>query len=179
MNYYNIVTKKVLTLDEIIKENPLSCIPKGADLTSLNYFPIVESDEPSYDSITQGLRFEIVKNEANEYKRIWHIYQLPIEQIEKNIIEKNNTLKNNIISFTETTLDNFAKERGYDDIRSACSYYGSPVEKYANDAIIALDIRSRTWEALYKLLEDVENGIVEIPTTIEEVMAILPKAEWS
>lgn len=182
IEFYNPTLKVVKTIDLIRNENPNSSIPEGADMSIIGYFPIVETVEPMYDIVTQGLRYSIdaiATKTGIEYHRAWSIYDLPQEKIDENIAINNKTIKENIISFAEKRLDDFAKERGYDDIKSACSFYGSPVLQYHNDAVIALDVRSRTWESLYKLLNDVETGLVPIPKGIDEVNTILPILKWS
>lgn len=74
-------------------------------------------------------------------------------------------------------LDAFAQERGYDNIMSACSYFGSANPRFKAEADRAIALRDATWAKCYEILDDVLAGKRPIPTE-EELFAELPKLEW-
>lgn len=84
----------------------------------------------------------------------------------------------NIISDAQSLLDNFASERGYDGIISACSYSGSSIDKFASEGCYAVIARDTTWSTLYTLLEQVEAGIKPKPTCFADVLPLLPSLSW-
>jgi hypothetical protein len=178
-HFYNPTTKLVKTLDAIREDNPYSSIPEGADLSSLGYLPVIESEEPAYDTFTEDLRYSVVSDLDNNYNRVWEVYPLPSETIQANKTKQADEIKASVTAYAQNRLDNFAKTKGYDDIKSACSYYGSSVARFNQDAIDALDVRSRTWDILDQLEADVTNGIKTCIMTIGELEAILPVLKWS
>lgn len=182
IHFYNPITNKTNTVDEIRAIHPTASIPENADISVLNYYPVVETQEPTYNAITHALGFKIVPVSVKgitEYHREWYVYELPAEQVEANTAKQQEELIQSVKYMAQKRLDDFALTREYDDIKSACSYYGSPVVKYHNDAVDALALRSQTWDILDTLLADVENGVKPMPTSVEEVIALLPTLQWS
>ena len=74
-------------------------------------------------------------------------------------------------------LDDFARTRGYDNIMSACSYFGSANPRFKQEADRAIALRDATWAAAYALLDDVLSGQRPMPT-FDEVCAALPALTW-
>jgi hypothetical protein len=58
----------------------------------------------------------------------------------------------------QARLDEFARERGYADIVSACSYATSTVDKYKTEAKRCVKKRDEAWSTLYALIETVDTG---------------------
>ena len=85
-----------------------------------------------------------------------------------------------LAEFTETIqhrLDAFAQTRGYDNIMSACSYFGSANPRFKAEADVAIRLRDETWAACYAILEAVLAGERPAPT-LEALFAELPPLEW-
>lgn len=72
-------------------------------------------------------------------------------------------------------LDNKAKERGYDNIISACSYAGYPNDFQAEGAAFGT-WRSDVWKYAFQVEADVRAGKRPMPTA-EELIAELPAFE--
>lgn len=90
----------------------------------------------------------------------------PPEEVQKSYIDA-----------IQKRLDEFAQTRGYDNIFTVCSYYGSKNEKFSAEAKRCIDLRDATWEKCYQILDDVNNGNREIPT-LEQVISELPVLTW-
>lgn len=75
-------------------------------------------------------------------------------------------------------LDTTAQSRRYDNIFTAISYVNSTDEVFAREAKACLEWRDKVWRTCYNILDEVEDGLREIPT-IEELMAELPVIEWN
>ena len=84
----------------------------------------------------------------------------------------------NIVILTQKRLDDFARTRNYDSIVSACTYYGSPVPKFAAEAAYAVEARSLTWAKLYEMLGEVEAGTRPMPTGYIDIEPELPVLQW-
>lgn len=74
-------------------------------------------------------------------------------------------------------LDEFAQERGYDGIMSACTYATSTVERFRHEGERAVMLRDNTWAACYAILAEVLAGERPVPT-LEELVAELPALTW-
>jgi hypothetical protein len=78
----------------------------------------------------------------------------------------------------QAKLDSFAQTRGYDNVMSACSYATSNVAKFKAEGQYCVEMRDATWVALYQIVNDVDNGILEMPANFEEINAYLPILQW-
>lgn len=76
-------------------------------------------------------------------------------------------------------LDNFARTRNYDSILAACTYATSEVEKFRIEGQTAVNLRDRTWAALYTFSAELTEGIRPFPKTFDDVIEALPVLEWT
>lgn len=83
-----------------------------------------------------------------------------------------------IVAATQERLDAFARERSYDDIKSACTYAGCSVVKFDTEGSYCRDARAETWDVLYALLGEVEAGTRPLPTGFAEIEPLLPALAW-
>jgi hypothetical protein len=93
-------------------------------------------------------------------------------------------LQAEVIRLVQERLDDFAKTRGYDDIKSACGYAGCSVSSFATEGAYCRDARAETWAALYALLDLVQagnwptTGAAQAPTSYEDIEPQLPALSW-
>jgi hypothetical protein len=83
-----------------------------------------------------------------------------------------------VIDAVQARLDAFAKEHGYDNIQSACTYVTSTEPRYATDAATAVAMRDSTWATLHSLFDETVQGTRQMPSTVEEVIELLPVLVW-
>ena len=88
-------------------------------------------------------------------------------------------LLDSITSAIQNALDDFARTRGYDDIRSACTYALSADAAFRAEGEYCMALRDATWREAWNLLDEVKAGVRAIPSEAE-VMALLPvgSAVW-
>lgn len=79
---------------------------------------------------------------------------------------------------TQGLLDAFAQTRGYDDIKSTCTYINSQIPSYAAEANRAIYLRDLTWATLYQYLSNVIAGTQPLPVDWAEIASILPALTW-
>ena len=79
---------------------------------------------------------------------------------------------------TQERLDNFARQRGYDGILSACTYVGSAIPKFNDEGIAARNARDMTWAALYGIMQDIMDGKRQMISSYEEIEGELPACVW-
>lgn len=71
-------------------------------------------------------------------------------------------------------LNHEAQLKNYGDIVSACSYAGAP-NPFQEESTRFLAWRGSVWSSLYRYVNDVVSGVSPIPSSMEEVLAQLPK----
>ena len=76
-------------------------------------------------------------------------------------------------------LDDFARQKGYDDLRSACTYTNSSIEVYRTEGIRATELRDLTWYTLYVYFNDVITGVRDLPVTWNDIAQNLPELTWT
>lgn len=86
-------------------------------------------------------------------------------------------IKNQVITRVQSSLDTFARSRGYDGIISACTYVTSTVPQFASEAQRCVQLRDSMWSACYAILAAVQAGTRTMPT-VNEVLAELPQLTW-
>lgn len=75
-------------------------------------------------------------------------------------------------------LDDFARQRNYDNILSACTYATSTVANFKAEGQACVNLRDATWAAAYDILAKVQAGKRPMPTSIADIEADLPAAVW-
>lgn len=93
-----------------------------------------------------------------------------------NAVARLQGLKASIVAQAQSRLDNFARERGYDGILSACTYVSDP--NFSIEGQRCVDLRGQTWAKLYEMLAEVETGTRTIPADFAEVESELPELTW-
>ena len=93
------------------------------------------------------------------------------------VIEKAETDKTyKYKSAIQDWLDSKAREHGYDNIISACSYAGY-TNPFQDEAKRFIKWRGSVWETAYQIMQDVENGDREPPATPQDLISELPTFE--
>jgi hypothetical protein len=87
-------------------------------------------------------------------------------------------LQAQIVQFTQQRLDDFARTRNYDDIKSACDYAGCSVQKFSIEGQYCKDKRAETWAKLYEILAEVQAGTRPMPTGYGDIEPELPVLVW-
>lgn len=143
------------------------------------YAWVFPAPQPTYDPITHSVR-EIAPEltDKGHWEQRWEVVALPAEAVAANQAAKAEQIKASIVQATQARLDDFARERGYDDIKSASGYVGCSVARFAAEGAYCRDARAETWDALYTMLAEVEAGTRLIPTGYSDIEPELPVLEW-
>ncbi|MDL2286220.1 hypothetical protein LJC24_02110 [Desulfococcaceae bacterium OttesenSCG-928-F15] len=88
-----------------------------------------------------------------------------------------------IDDFIESYMNNFVKTRAdgtpaYTSMASAISYRDCGDPQFEKEAEYCNRMRTQIWRTVADYLREVAMGIKEMPTTLEEVQALLPVLEW-
>lgn len=84
----------------------------------------------------------------------------------------------------QSRLDDFAKTRQYDNIKSAGSYVGCSVPRFAIEGGYCRDKMAETWDALIAIMAAVQagnwptTGAGQVPTGYSDIESALPTLEW-
>jgi hypothetical protein len=101
--------------------------------------------------------------------------QALISEREKPTLEQ---LEAQFTDIIQQRLDDFARQRNYDGILSACTYATSAVAKFKSEGQACVNLRDATWAAAYTILANVQAGKRQMPTSIADIEADLPAAVW-
>ena len=152
---------KIFYINEVRKLFPNTSIPDDANLDEFGFTKLIYTTPPSvlpWHRIDQG--------DPVDNTQTW--IQVPLTETE--IIDQCNALLNE-------KLDTFAKERGYDNVLSACSYATSTVPKFQLEGQTCVRLRDECWNCLFSIISDVRDGIREMPTW-EQIETELPALVW-
>lgn len=161
------------------------------------YYKCFFDDTPSYDPITETL----VEDPHVIGECVYVIRRVTDKDLDAIMAELNtfiaNELANNrvptvtslpngvldsIMNLTvkrvQLSLDEFAKTRGYDDIRSLCTYATSTNAKFKTEGERGIVLRDLTWDALYDYMGTVSAGGIPYPFTWNNISSVLPALTW-
>lgn len=134
------------------------------ELKELGYLKVIYKDYPTNtDEFKKVVQFSEVKGDT---------YVISYEIVSKNLEELTALFKEK----TQQLLDAKAREKGYDDILSACSYAGYDNDFRAEGEAFGI-WRARVWKYGYALLNGVAEGKHKLPASFDEILAEMPTLE--
>ena len=133
-------------------------------LKALGYLKVVEEPCPSFDTD--------FKKAVPDWRIEDDTYIMSYKLEDKDIHELTTLFKEK----AQELLDTKAREKGYDDILSACSYAGYENDFKAEGEAFGV-WRAKVWKYGYALLEAIGKGKRKLPERFEELMNELPKLE--
>lgn len=77
----------------------------------------------------------------------------------------------------QSYLDLIVRERGYDGIISACSYYNSTNNKFSAEANACIAWRDSVWLKAIEIKKQIDEGVRNQPS-IDEFLSELPEIVW-
>ena len=123
---------------------------------------------------SQQVSFEVVPGYDG---KLYEKGKEPVKTPEEVQAETQAAMQEEFTNAIQQRLDAFAQERGYDNIMSACSYFGSNNARFKAEAGRAIQLRDDTWAVCYAILDAVLAGEREVPT-LEDLFAELPELVW-
>lgn len=139
-------------------------------------FPI---PQPTFNQVTEFVR-EIIPQqvESGNWEQRWEVVNLDPDIAAANQLAEQARIKNEIVFNTQKRLDLFAQTRNYDDIKSASDYAGCSVPKFSQEGTYCRDARAETWNVLYQVLAEVEQGTRPMPQGFQDIEPLLPQLQW-
>ena len=132
------------------------------------YEPIVVKDAPSYDKLTHKIVYGQPTKKKDKWSLGWDVIELTTDESASEM----NRFISDCEMIIKAKLDEFARERGYDSILSACTYATSKVSRFKVEGQKAVNIRDQVWDAFYKAIESGQFS------TYEEIEKQLPLMAW-
>lgn len=178
MSYVNINTLEKVEAVDIMLANPQVSFPNRGwsdeELEPYGYaelhFPVEHPFPSTYEKLVEGTPAKI----GDKYYIQFETVPMSTEEIGY----KKAQIYNDIIAQTQSRLDNFAQSRNYDTILSLATYATSTVPKFAQEGQYGVEARDLTWAKLYEIMQEVEAGIREYPTSYADIEPQLPTLEW-
>lgn len=100
------------------------------------------------------------------------VYKISYKIVSKNLEELTALFKEK----TQELLDAKAREKGYDDILSACSYAGYDNDFRAEGEAFGI-WRAKVWKYGYGLLNAIAEGKHKMPKSFDEILVEMPTLE--
>lgn len=148
-------------LPEILTNNN---IPNG-------YFEVKIVEKPQVDIPNQ-----LVENApvwvSNHYEQSWSINYIINESL--TIVDVQEKIKIQ----AQELLETFARERGYFNLLSACSYINSNIDSFRSDAALCIEKRDEMWMILTSIQTKIENNERDMVYDISEIIDELPSLVW-
>lgn len=162
MRYFDRSTKNTPNLYEIRLKHTNYSIPDGADLSFLGYDTFILTEAPT------PLPFHrVVEDTPTTNIQVWKQVPFTDDEVISYVVER-----------IQQRLDNFAKTRSYDDIKSLASYAGDSDPIFNAEGTYGRNIRSQTWRKAITMLNEIKAGTRPKPQTYEEFEAELPLLQW-
>lgn len=134
------------------------------ELKELGYLKVIYKDYPANtDEFKKVVQISEVKDDT---------YVISYEIVSKNLEELTALFKEK----TQELLDAKAREKGYDDILSACSYAGYDNDFRAEGEAFGI-WRAKVWKYGYGLLNAIAEGKHKMPKSFDEILAEMPTLE--
>lgn len=134
------------------------------ELKELGYLKVIYKDYPTNtDEFKKVVQSSEVK--GNTYVISYAIVSKNLEELTALFKEK-----------TQELLDAKAREKGYDDILSACSYAGYDNDFRAEGEAFGI-WRAKVWKYGYGLLNAIAEGKHKMPKSFDEILAEMPTLE--
>lgn len=134
------------------------------ELKELGYLKAIYEEYPTNtDEFKKVVQSSEVKGDA---------YVISYEIVSKNLEELTALFKKK----TQELLDAKAREKGYDDILSACSYAGYDNDFRAEGEAFGI-WRAKVWKYGYGLLSAIAEGKHKMPKSFDEILTEMPTLE--
>ncbi|WP_103600349.1 hypothetical protein [Campylobacter concisus] len=166
MQLYNIKEKYISDVPYIItdKATLYTKFLNKEELKELGYLMVVEEPYPTFDSdFKKAIPNDHIKDDT--YISSYKVVDKTLDELTLLFKEK-----------TQELLDAKAREKGYDDILSACSYAGYENDFKAEGEAFGV-WRAKVWKYGYALLEAISKGKKELPKSFKELIKDMPKLE--
>ena len=134
------------------------------ELKEYGYLKAIYKDYPTnIDEFKKVVQISEVKGDT---------YVISYEIVSKNLEELTALFKEK----TQELLDAKAREKGYDDILSACSYAGYDNDFRAEGEAFGI-WRAKVWKYGYGLLNAIAEGKHKMPKSFDEILTEMPTFE--
>jgi|GEM_PF-3578502 hypothetical protein len=154
MSYYYSVKEQGFFNSEIHKDIPEDAI----QITDEYYNVLLNGQSNGKQIITDENGYPILLDLSKGKEKEIYLYEF-----EENVLKY---------------LDNVAKERGYDDIISLCSYATSSNEQFRKEGIAGNEFRDKVWIKFFELSEQIKNGERDLRISSETLCKLLPEIVW-
>lgn len=173
----DVIEQYPYTVAQLKRDNPQTSFPAELNdvvLSSFGVYPVKQTSIPTFDAATH----KAVEDTPTKVDDVWQQNWIVVVLTDEEKKAAAQALQDSIVQQTQDRLDNFARERGYDDIKSASDYAGCSVPKFNAEGTYCRDARAETWDKLYDILGEVQAGTRPMPTSFADIEPELPPLVW-
>lgn len=139
-------------------------------LAEYHVYRVVEVDRPQGDVVTEL----VPALEADKWVQRWDSRDFTADEI----AEQEEREYRDIINHTRKRLEMVAKERGYDNMATACSYANSTDPKYKAEGDYCVALRDATWKKIEEIDAEVKAATRFRPKKYSDIENELPEVSW-
>lgn len=89
-----------------------------------------------------------------------------------------NRVVNMVSKRVSDMLDEFARTKNYDDVKSCATYSNSTNATFKAEADRIIELRDQCFSDLYLYIAEVSTGTKPVPSSFSEIQALLPELTW-
>lgn len=168
--------------EQIRKANPNISFPKYFEVAN-GYDWVYPINQPEYNPSTQRC-YEgtpVFKGESSDphWEQTWVVEDYSEEVIAAIAQQNLNANKTKLMQDAQESLDHFARQKGYDNILTACSYATSTNASFAADGQYCVEKRDATWTKLFEIFAEMDSGTRESNITYTTLQqGEMPDLTW-
>lgn len=142
------------------------------------YMPVFPADPPSFNPLTHKAVEVSPVIASGKYVQSFNVVPLSQEEVAANMQAHAQAVFLEIQTNIQHRLDEFARTRFYDDIKSAADYAGDDDPIFNREGTYCKQMRSQTWRIGINLMNDVLAGTRSMPSGYSEIESELPVLSW-
>lgn len=156
----NAVEKFPYILEDLQRDNKNISFPSNIfedveTLKEYNVYPLIEVDPPA---VPNPLLYTTILTNPESIDGKWY-QKWDIVPTGVTLLQIIDNKKQQILKEVQTTLDMFARNRGYDNILSCCSYSSSTNEKFRQEAEYCIKLRDYVWIKTEEKLNELQQNL--------------------
>ena len=175
--WYEPANEEVIVWDE---KNicTVAALVKDGKADQFNVVELYESPPPVIDKNTYTISRDGAEIVEGRWTYKWRIDPISEEVIAQNSLRKERKFKKDLYKRVQERLDKFANTKGYDSIVAACTYANSKNYVFRSDGQYCVYARDKTWETLFAILKEVDEGLRPKDLSFEPFEMLLPPLIW-
>lgn len=149
-------------------------LASAEEKTAKGFVDLLPGTQPAFDPQTQTCVEGPLEPEGGAWTQTWQIVPKSPEELAANA----EAILRAITNAIQSRLDDFARERRYDDIKSLADYAGDSDPVFNLEGTYGKQVRSQTWRIAIDYMNEVKAGTKPLPSGYADIEPLLPALVW-